>query len=730
MFDGSRRLFVGEVGLLAGGSLISRELGNWHAAAWRAVGQESLRAVDAGSVRVSRGPWTTLPKMTAGVHLESLRLEMPDGVGLHAFLYMPAAMSGSTKIPGLLGVRPYRNAPIADNYLAHRGYATLAVDVRGTGGSEGTPIDEYSAQEHEDSAHVIDWLSEQPWCNGNIGMYGGSYSAINTVWVASNVRPPALKAIFVLNGNDVRYTDDIHFPGGAMLMVDNSWAIGMVAPNSMPRAPDYPLYSQESMDRWDTAPWLQGFLHHQKYGPYWEHGSLAPHYDRLTTPTFLGGGYLDIYQNFVPRIMRNSPAVSRGVLGPWHHNGGPGPLMDWDAMRLKWFDRWLKGIDNGIDREPRASFYMPRWQPQSFRYRGIVPGEWRHLDDWPDTAFEPGARFYLRPDPEVPLAEISEAALAGDTAIGRGGQLAQTSGEASAVALRYHPATGGWGQSFGPTRGEGYYGLDHRGEDAYGLAFDTPPLHETVEILGFTKARLFVASTAPVATWIVRLNDVAPDGTSYLVSRGYLNGTHHSSHSDPEPLVAGEIYELEVELWCVGHTFEPGHRIRVVVTNADFPVIWPSPGLMTTTLFTGGDRPSHVDLPVLGQHQYGTAELRLLPEDDPRITAAEWDNVQKYQRIHDVATGDHTAYFELGNYRQGVDRIWCRVNENDPAVASVEFKGTYTGTDGDRRIDARADGKLSSDADSFTLDIECTLLANDEVVRTRRWQDTVKREQV
>ena len=321
-------------------------------------------------------------------------------------------------------------------------------------------------------------------------------------------------------------------------------------------------------------------------------------------------------------------------------------------------------------------------------------------------------------------------ALTADTAPGQGGQLAPMSGQDSALSLRYHPATGGWGQSFGPTRGEGYYGLDHRGEDTYGLAFDTEPLRQPLEILGFTKARLFVSSTAPVATWIVRLNDVAADGTSYLVSRGYLNGTHRSSHSNPTPLAPGEVYEIEVELWCVGYAFEPGHRIRLVVTNADFPVIWPSPHLMTTTLYTGGDRPSHVDLPVLQQQPYGAAELHLLPEDDPRSAAAERDNVQVYQRIQDVATGDHTAYFELGNYEQGADRIWCRVNENDPAVASVEFKGTYTGTDGNRRIDARADGKLSSDADSFTLDVECTLLDNDEVVRTRRWQDRVRRDQV
>ncbi len=720
--------------MLAGGGLLADGLSGWPAYAagsWRSVGAQAPWSTDAGSVGVSPGPWTSLPQMVPGVHLESLRLRMPDGVHLHALLYLPTSLREMRPVPALLNTTPYRNMPRADSYHARHGYASIYVDVRGSGASEGVPEDEYSEQEHRDTAAIIDWLSKQAWCNGNVGMHGVSYSAINSVWVAADVQPPALKAIFVRAGHDARYTDDIHFPGGAMLMVDNSWAIGMVGSNVMPGAPDYPLYNEASMDRWETPPWLMGFLRHQRYGPYWERASLAPRYERLQTPTFVAGGYLDIYQNFVMRIMRNSPAISRGVLGPWHHGLVPGPQMDWDAMQVRWFDRWLKGIDNGVDREPRASFFMPRWQSQSFRYIDDVPGEWRHLDAWPDSAFEPPERLYLRPEPETPVA----AALAAEPAPGRGGRLDEQSGDASALQLRYYPATGGWGQSFGPTTSEGYYGIDHRAEDTYGLSFDTAPLRQPLEILGFARARLFVSSTAPVATWIVRLNDVAPDGSSYMVSRGYLNGTHRDSHSEPKPLVHGEVYEIEVEMWCVGHTFEPGHRVRVVVTNADFPVIWPSPAKMTTTLHTGGDRPSYVELPALTASGYGESELRLMDADDPRRSTR--DNVQAYQRTHDVASGEHTAYFELGNVLQpgetstrGMDRIWCRVDENDPAVASVRFEGTSSGQAGGRRVDARAEGTLSSDAQAFTLDVECTLLDNDEVVRSRRWQDRVPRDGV
>jgi putative CocE/NonD family hydrolase len=721
----TRRRFLESAGIFAGAAVLDPRR--------FAPGRQSrkadprLWAADAGRIRVSPGPWTTLPATVPGVRLENLYLRMPDGVRLNAFLYLPDKLPRGRKIPGLLETMPYRYGPLPDSYPARHGYASIFVDVRGTGGSEGIPTTEYSVEEYEDIAHVIDWLSKQPWANGRVGMSGGSYGAFNSVWTAAAVKPPALKAIFAMCGTDDRYTDDIHHPGGAMLMVDNSWALSMVTSNGMPGAPDYDLDSKASRDRWETPPWLQGFLHQQLDGPHYRRGSLAPGYERLTVPAFLAGGYLDVYQNFVPRIMRYSKnAVTKGILGPWHHSlTEPGPKIDLEnAMMVRWFDHWLKDSDTGILEEPRVSFYMPRWRRQTFRYTGEVPGEWRHLDDWPETVFAPGERLFLRPDPEVP----SDRALSMEPAPGRGGRLAGETGPASALKLRYYPGTGGNAQSFGPTRGEGYYGLDHRAEDVWGLAFDTPPLRESVEILGFAKARLFVSSTAPQANWIVRLCDVAPDGTSYLISRGILNGTHRRSHAKPEPLVPGEVTEIAVELMCVGYQFEPGHRIRVVVTNADFPVFWPSPYPMTTTLHTGGDRPSHIALPVLPKLTYREAELPMLPEEpseagpeEPAAKEESWLRIS-----HDAENGVHSTVVNL----PWAGKITCRVEDGDPAAASLRNVASNTEGDGGRRIEVRSDGELRSTADEFILDITCTLLENGREVRTRRWRDKVKRELV
>jgi putative CocE/NonD family hydrolase len=680
-------------------------------------------SVDAGPIKVSNGLWPTPANMPDETHFENLRLRMPDGVHLNALLYLPGRVKSGARVGTQLCVDPYRAEPNGWQHgellgQAQDGFAALFLDVRGTGGSEGTCPDEYTEAEYADTVHVIDWISRQPWSNGAVGMYGTSYSAFNSIWTAANYKPPALKAIFVRGGTDNRYTDDVHSPGGIMMMVDGSWALGMITDNATPGAPDYDLNSQASLDRWNTPPWISTYLDNQLDGPHYWRGSLAPdRYGMLTTPTYLAGGYLDMYQNFVPRIMRNAPALTHGILGPWHHSmTWPGAVLNWRRMQSRWFDYFLHGSKNGVDREPRVTFYMPSWRRQAFRDKGAIPGEWRFARSWPDTVFQPGKKLFLQP---------RNAAVSADPAPAQGGALAELPGGASALRLRYVASRGGTSESIGPDSYEGFYGIDSREDDVWALCFDTPALREPVEILGFVKAHLHVTSTAPQANWIVRVNDLAPDGTSYIVTYGFLNGTHRHSHVRPEALVPGEAVELDFDLFCTGYRFDVGHRIRVAVTNAYFPVVWPSPYPMVTTLFTGGDRASFVALPVLAPQPWLHGELPVLSESAREGMERAEDQMAAFELTRDIAHGGARVRFQMGP-----SEIGCEVSDTDPATASLTVKTSEKNVPlgSAREIESRTEGALRSTVDEFRMDVTCTLLENGRVVRTRQWRKAVKRQ--
>ena len=736
----TRRRFLRETGFAIGGTLASPLLSERTTRAWLAAKQSGgLRAVQAGKVSVS--PGIALPIEIAGVHLEFLRLRMSDGIHLAATLFLPEGASPVNRVPSILEILPYRKDDDRlgsdldlQSFYARNDYAGLRVDVRGTGGSEGIPDDEYSVREHEDTLLIIDWLSRQPWCNGNVGMNGISYGAFNSVQIAA-MNPPALKAIVAAAGTDDRYTDDVHYFGGALHLFENTWAVAMISSNAMPGAPDFRTDSRSAVDRFEAPPWILRWLREQVDGPYWRRGSLRPDYSRLRIPTFLVGGWLDGYHNFVPRIMKNAPAISKGLVGPWPHSypddAHPGPRIDFRRqLLLRWWDRWLKGRDTGILAEPKLSYYRMEWYPPALRLAELedIPGEWRHLDSWPDSAFEPSERLFFRP------AE-GEDARGGEEKAGRCGALSGQSGRAASLELRYQPGVGSASKTWAPN-GDGSYGLDQRADDARGLSFDTNPLREPVDILGFARARIFVSATAPVANWIVRLCDVAPDGTSVYVSKGVLNGTHRNSHRNPEALVPGQIYELEIGLHCTAWRFRRGHRVRVVANNADWPVVWPSPYTMTTTLYCGGDHPSHIELPIDSSRSLAPPEFRpprvsevapgLEYEETPLVWQVTRDETSQSQTFR-FERGSKTVKHPAGLTAEDAQVMVARVADRDPANASLEVEAWYRVTIAGREVEARGEGVLRSTKNDFICEIDCTLRENRKVVRTRAWRDRAPR---
>ena len=249
--------------------------------------------------------------------LEEVWIPMPDGVRLSADIYRPGDAAADEKFPVLLEYLPYRkmesrgrrNYPLYE-YFVKRGYVVARVDIRGTGQSEGQLIPyEYSEQEQQDGEAVIDWLSQQPYSSGKVGMFGISWGGFNSIHMAMR-NPPALKAIIAIDATDDIYQDDVHFMDGIMHV--DSYEVGMDVSNAMPGAPDYRIDEQFFEDRFDRPPWLFHYKQYQRDGPFWDRASLNVDYSSIKIPTFAIGGWYDGYRDSVPRMLEHMSAPVKG----------------------------------------------------------------------------------------------------------------------------------------------------------------------------------------------------------------------------------------------------------------------------------------------------------------------------------------------------------------------------------------------------------------------------------
>ena len=325
-------------------------------------------------------------------------ISMRDGVRLAASLYVP---DGDGPWPAVLEALPYRKDDVTSTYrpeyerIAAAGYVVCRVDLRGTGSSEGIAEDEYPAVERTDMMTVIDWLATQSWSTGNVGMYGTSYSGFNSIQLAME-RPPALKAIIPIYATDDRYADDVHYMGGAVKQLDQvDYPSYMVALNALPPVPG--VYGEGWREEWErrvrgTEPWVLTWLEHQRFDDYWRFGSLRPDYDRIQAATMIIAGWADGYRNNSLRTFEQLQCPTRLVIGPWAHASTdtslPGPNIDLVPEMIRWWDRWLKDEDNGIDREPPIVLFAQR-STRPGATRPMMEGEWRYEPTWPAERLRP-----------------------------------------------------------------------------------------------------------------------------------------------------------------------------------------------------------------------------------------------------------------------------------------------------------------------------------------------------
>ena len=657
---------------------------------------------------------------------EHIWIPLNDGTRLAARMWFPES---DTPLPVILEYIPYRKGDgtrMRDEpmhgYFSGHGYVVARVDMRGSGESDGLMMDEYLKQEQDDAVEVIDWLSRQPWSDGNVGMMGKSWGGFNCLQVAAR-RPPALKAIIPVAFTDDRYHDDTHYKGGCLLCDNFLWGALMLMYQSQPPDPKHlgEQWRAAWLQRLEKMPlWAANWMEHQVRDEYWEHGSVCEDYSAIQVPVLAFGGWADAYQNPVFTLLEGLSVPRRGIVGPWAHvyahDGQPGPAMNFLREGVRWWDRWLKGIDTGND--AMSAPMIQAWIEDSIPPSTDKPaseGRWVSLESWPSADIQP-ARYALSY-----------------------GKLTDSNPKGEELVLLKTPLT--HGLLAGEWMGSGVSGEnppDQRIDNGMSMVFDSEPLPQPLEILGYPLVEIELSSDKPNAMLFASLCDVAPDGSSSRVSYGVMNLTHLHGHDRVVPLVPGQKVNAAVKLDCCGYRFAAGHRLRLSLATSYWPLFWPMPEDAVLTLNLAKAR---LTLPRFAGKECAGPDMQ--PESAPAtpvtfLTEGSVDRTMTYDILNDRWNyGVNSVGGVCGEGIYRFDEIDVTVEHNlkrelslsngDPLSARYEIcQNMRMGREG-WWIDLDIAITKTSDAKSFYTNGTMTAKENGATVFTREWNHSVQR---
>jgi hypothetical protein len=511
-------------------------------------------------------------------------------------------LEAGKKCPAIVELNPYRRRDglmYADSmmypWFSACGYLCFRVDLQGTGDSEGIITDEYTDEELSYCAQVIQQIASLPFCDGNVGMMGKSWSAINSLMLAARDDcPSALKAIVVCCGSDDRFTDDVHYMGGAMMLDNIEWPSSMWGWVALP--PDPAVVGDRWKEMWrqrirNANFWFEMWARHQSRDSYWSETSVRDHYDKVKAPVFVLSGWQDGYKNTAEVAVRRLGGLGKPVaslLGPWGHSypfhGYPGPRIDWlRYITEHWWDRWLKG------KQPDPNSALPQftiWLGES-REPGRSTnfneaGKWVAEDhDWMSRTRE--MSYYLGPDNRL----LRQPAAAQHAYVSHPDILLGT------AALE----TSSWGSCNNPDLPDDETADDHRS-----TYFDSDPLSEDLDCFGYPVVTLNLRCNKRHAVVAVRLCEVSPrTHKSHLVAYSFFNLCYREGNmASPQPIPA-QPFSVRIPLKITGHVFKRGWVIRLSISPFLYPTMWPSSEIPTLTLRTGvadGLPQSAVTLPI------------------------------------------------------------------------------------------------------------------------------------
>ena len=533
---------------------------------------------------------------------ESIKLEinfpmkMRDGTILYADVCRPDKPG---KYPAILTRLPYNKNvmfPTGSGYMnphryARAGYAVVIQDVRGTGSSEGDAY--FWHQEYEDGYDSVEWLAAQPWCDGNVGMYGYSYFG-HTQLTAAVTQPPHLKAICPSQTYSVPHSSPFSLRGDKLrlqihprwcLMITNLGLLRSKADSKEKRElTDKLIYlvdnikeqnrflpmkdapATKMIDELGMMPLYSDILAHKDDDEYWKKlGGPLP-LEKVAVPAFHIAGWYDV--DTLPGVTetyqrikeKGGSALARQnqklLIGPWVHTAdmlnkvgeldfgmsASGAVVDIAGMHIRWFDYWLKGVNNGIQDEPPVRIFV------------MGNNVWRNENEWP-LARTKYTRYYFHSDSQA------------NSRFGNGFLDTRRPDEEPFDSYIYDPRN----PIPSHEMGMGAYNQQEVESRADVLVYTSEPLEAKLEVTGPVEVKLFAASSAVDTDFTGKLVDVWPDGKAYNVAEGIIRAGYRESGVVMKPLKPGEVYEYSISLGATSNVFKVGHRIRVEISSSDFP---------------------------------------------------------------------------------------------------------------------------------------------------------------
>ena len=701
-------------------------------------------------------------------------IKLKEGIDLAATIYLPIIKDKRQPqiFRTILEFLPYRKNDgtiIRDSkqlpYFAGYAIASIRVDMRGSGDSDGLLIDEYLESEQNDCIEIIEWIINQQWSSGDVIMWGISWGGFNSLQVAFH-KPKALKAIICLAFTDDRYATDVHYIGGLVHGVEMpSWSSYMLGAAALP--PD-PRIRSNWRELWHNRmnanhPWVDTWVSHQRRDEYWKHASVCENFENLVDIPILSvsglhDGYicsvfrlLEGLSNTKNKINNNDKNKHFGLCGPWVHLypefAVPGPNIGFLQEVIQWINHHVPPPqseiniydfinENNSNLFPNFRGFIEDPSPLQLQHQ-TRSGNWISYNNWPPLEDEP---FAIRKFSLIKNKQLNDNQHHILKQFNDGDNNNNESNEAIIINTKLSVGhnLANW-CTYGSDAND--FHADPTEDDRDSVLFESDLLSEDISMIGIPELKIKFSSNKKIASIGARLTDCKADGTFAVISFGVLNLSHCLSHEFPIELEDGNEYEGVVKLMGLGYRIPAGHRLRLALSSSLWRISYPTPEIAEISLHS-----AELHLPTYTSKLVtcSIATPKFPPEISTPIEIITHTNEsRKFERCYDE---NLDMYFFVDDADDGIYEFpskgviqthrsvhISKIKSNDPLSASTEIKHSHyhqfkcdEGEDIKIRIETNT--QLSVDYSSFHSINSFIAYENDKLVFQKEWKKEIARQ--